>query len=158
METLAPRLLRYCLARTGDAGLAEEAAQDALTALVRRWRRYGPPDNADGFAFAIARRRALRALVRRRLLAPLDALGMAHKCQHPGSNTERAIEQRDELQRTLAALSHLGHRDRESILLAAVGELDTAAAAEALGISSSAFKMRLHRARQRLDTLLETDR
>jgi sigma-70-like protein len=35
---LAPRLLAYALARTGCRATAEDVAQDALTALVRRWR------------------------------------------------------------------------------------------------------------------------
>jgi DNA-directed RNA polymerase specialized sigma24 family protein len=34
---LAPRLLRYCTARTRDAAAAEEIAQESLTALIRHW-------------------------------------------------------------------------------------------------------------------------
>ncbi len=70
---LAPRLIGYVLARTGCRGTAEDIAQDALTALVRRWRQIGPPESPDAFAFAIARRRAGRAVARRALLAPIDA-------------------------------------------------------------------------------------
>jgi len=45
VEEIAPRLLRYCLGEIGDRGLAEEAAQEGLTALVQRWRRQGPPES-----------------------------------------------------------------------------------------------------------------
>ena len=64
----------YALARTGCRGMAEDVAQDALTALVPRWHTSGPPESPDAYAFAIARRRAGRALVRRALLAPVDVL------------------------------------------------------------------------------------
>jgi RNA polymerase sigma-70 factor (ECF subfamily) len=149
---LAPQLLRYGLGRTGDAALAEEVAQDALAALVARWRRFGAPDCPAAFAFAVARRRAGRALLRRRLLAPLRPLREAASCQ-PGP--EESAAARSELALVLAALRRLPGRDREALLLAGAGDLDTAAASAALGISPPAFKMRLHRARQRLKQLLE---
>lgn len=59
---LAPRLIAYLCARTGNRALAEDLAQDALIALVQTWRRHGPPDSPDAFVFAIAKRRAGRAL------------------------------------------------------------------------------------------------
>ena len=75
VTALAPRLIGYVFARTGCHGIAEDIAQDALTALVRRWRQQlGPPESPDAFAFAIGRRRAGRALARRALMAPIDAL------------------------------------------------------------------------------------
>jgi len=40
---LAPGLLRYAKARTRSTELAEDVAQEALVALVARWRRFGPP-------------------------------------------------------------------------------------------------------------------
>lgn len=74
LADLAPRLLRYATGRTGDPGLGEEIAQETLTALVQRWRRLGPPDSPEAFVFAIARRRAGRAVLKRRLLLPLSAV------------------------------------------------------------------------------------
>ena len=72
VRQLAPGLLRYCAARTRDRGLAEEIAQEALAALVQRWRRHGAPDSPEAFAFAVARRRSMRALLRRRMWVPLE--------------------------------------------------------------------------------------
>jgi RNA polymerase sigma-70 factor (ECF subfamily) len=66
----------------------------------------------------------------------------------------RAIAQ-SETRRVRAALSRLSHRDREAILLVAVGELTMRDAAAALGLSVSAVKMRLSRSRARLTALLE---
>ena len=152
VRDLAPRLLRYCLARTCDAGLAEEIAQDCLAALVQRWRKSGAPDSAEAFAFAIARRRAGRALLRRRLWVPIEVLtGNGDKAPSPESRTIERLEQK----RVLAAVSRLPRIEREALLLVAVGELSSEDAASMLGISPSALKMRIHRARRRMAGLLE---
>ena len=47
------------------------------------------------------------------------------------------------------ALAALGERDREALLLVAWDGLEPAAAAEALGVRSGTFAVRLHRARRR---------
>jgi predicted RNA polymerase sigma factor len=74
--------------------MAEDVAQDALTVLVRRWRTSGPPESPDAYAFAIARRRAGRAVVRHALLAPL---GVLRDAGHAGPNAEQAYAGRAEL-------------------------------------------------------------
>ena len=152
VRELAPQLLRFCLGQTGDAAMAEEAAQEALTALVQRWRRHGPPDCPAAFAFAIARRRALRLSFQRRLLLPIQIL---LEGRSPLPDPEEQAAGRTELGRTLAAMRRLPGRDREALLLVAAGELGLAESARVLGISLSALKMRVHRARKRLQQLLE---
>jgi RNA polymerase sigma factor (sigma-70 family) len=152
VRELAPQLLRYALGQTGDPSLAEEVAQDALAALVQQWRRHGPPDCPAAFAFVVARRRAARLSFQRRLLFPLSVLFETESAD-PGPEAQAAS--RTNLSRTLTALKKLSGRDREALLLVAVGELGHGEAARVLGISLSALKMRVHRARQRLQQLLE---
>jgi len=153
VSRLGPDLLRFCIGVSGDPATGEELAQEALTALVRYWRREGPPDSPPAFAFTVARRAARRARVRRRLLLPLGFLLEGQP--HPGPNPHEAACQRSELSETLAALRGLAPRDREAILLAASGNHSVDEASRILGISASAFKMRLHRARRRLSSALE---
>lgn len=149
---LAPRVLRYSRGRTHCPHLAEEVAQDALSALVQRWRRRGPPENPTAFVFAIARRRSARALLRRRLMVPLEALlDRPSPAPDPAEKTQR----RAAVDEALAALGRLAARDREVLLLVAGGELDLGSIGEILGISGSAVKMRVHRARKRLAKLSE---
>jgi RNA polymerase sigma-70 factor (ECF subfamily) len=158
VKELAPQLLRYSLGRTGDAGLAEDVVQDALTALVQRWRRHGPPDCPAAFAFAVARRRAGRLIFRRRLLEPLHVLldgNNGHSGHSPLPGPEERATLRTDLGRTLAALRRLSGLDREALLLVSVAELGPTEGARVLGISVSALKMRVHRARKRLLQLLE---
>ncbi|HEX4962117.1 MAG TPA: sigma-70 family RNA polymerase sigma factor [Thermoanaerobaculia bacterium] len=152
VRELTPQLLRYALGRTGDPALAEEVAQDALAALVQRWRRYGPPECPAAFVFAVARRRAFRLTFKRRLLFPLHLLLDG---ESPLPNPEERAVARTDLGRTLAALRRLSGQDREALLLVGVGELGPAEGARVLGISVSALKMRVHRARQRLLKILE---
>ena len=56
--------------------------------------------------------------------------------------------------RVQAALDALRERDRELLRLAVWEQLDTADGAATLGCSVAAYKVRLHRARRRLELLL----
>jgi RNA polymerase sigma factor (sigma-70 family) len=152
VHDLAPRLLGYCLLRTGDRGLAEDLAQEALAALVHRWRRHGPPDSAAAFVFAIARRRAGRALFRRRLWLPLDDLRARPS---PSVDPEARLLEDAERRRLTRALARLRPADREVLLLTAVAGLSLAETATAMKTGLSAAKMRAMRARTRLRQLLE---
>jgi RNA polymerase sigma factor (sigma-70 family) len=144
---LAPRLLAYLCARTGNRALAEDLAQDALVALVQAWRRHGPPDSPDAFAFAIAKRRAWRALARRALLSPLDVL---RGTRDAAVAVDLALEHREALDAVLRAIQALPRRDREVLLLRATGELCIADIAGVTGATAAAVKTRLSRARRRL--------
>jgi RNA polymerase sigma-70 factor (ECF subfamily) len=152
LRDLAPRLLRYCTGRTGDPALGEDVAQESLAALVQRWRRHGPPDSPEAFVFAIARRRAGRALLKRRLLVPLAALA-AHAGDAP--NPEQQAVATADGRSVRAALTLLPRHDREALLLVVAGGLSTSDAARTLHISESALKMRTFRARKKLSALLE---
>ena len=148
---LAPRVLRYAAARLGDRSLAEDVAQESLAALVRAWRNGGPPESVEAFVFAIARRRVGRLIWRRRLWLPLEH---ASNARDAGPTPEARAIARDDARRMRAALAHLSNRDREALLLVALGELTMVDAAAAMGLSVSAVKMRVHRARARLAALL----
>jgi len=148
---LAPRLIAYALARTGCRGAAEDIAQDALTALVRRWRLAGPPESPDAFAFAIAKRRATRVIARRAVMAPIDALVDTARDE---ASVAKAYEDRHELSIVLSALWALSRADREALLLRAAGELSFDEIAAILCTSTAAAKMRVSRARRRLAALL----
>jgi RNA polymerase sigma-70 factor (ECF subfamily) len=152
VRDLAPQLLRFSLGQTGDAALAEEAAQEALTALVQRWRRQGPPESPAAFVFAIARRRAFRLSLKRRLFEPLQSLFDRHS---PEPSPEDQAVSRADFSRLLKALRRLKPGDREALLLVGVEEMNLHRGAEVLGVSLSAIKMRVHRARKRLVKILE---
>ncbi len=152
VRQLAPRVLGYCVLRTGDRSLAEEVAQESLTALVQRWRRHGPPRSPDAFVFAVARRRAGRALFKRRLAVPLDHL-LPRRADR--GNPEQTLLEDEERRRLVASLCRLSRSDRDLILLLAVADVTLADASSVLGVSVPAIKMRSLRAKRRLRALLE---
>jgi RNA polymerase sigma-70 factor (ECF subfamily) len=152
IRELTPGLMRYCTARTRDRSLAEEIAQESLAALVRRYRSRGAPDSPQAFVFAVARRRATRAVFSRCLWLPLQLL--AGSRDH-APDPEATVLGRSEYAALERALEQLPARDREALLIVAVGGLKTTEAARVLGISESALKMRTLRARQRLQALME---
>jgi RNA polymerase sigma-70 factor (ECF subfamily) len=152
IRELTPGLLRYCTACTRDRSLAEEIAQESLAALITRWNRHGAPDSPQAFLFAVARRRAARAVLSRRLWLPLRLLaGSRDNAPDP----EEAALHRSECTMLGRALDQLPARNREALLIVAVGGLKTSEAARVLGISESALKMRMLRARQCLHALME---
>jgi RNA polymerase sigma-70 factor (ECF subfamily) len=153
VTAMAPSLLRYCIGVCGDRSAGEDTAQEALTVLVAHWQREGAPDSPRALAYTVARRRMARWRWRRRLMRPLEALLEA---RHPAPGPDLLASQRETLDAVLAALSRLSTRDREALLLVMDGDLSSEEAAQLLGVGRSAFKMRVHRARQRLARVLES--
>lgn len=149
---LAPDLLRFCTGLTRSPVEGEEIAQESLASLVRYWRIHGPPESPTAFAYTVARRQAFRLHRRLKRFLPLDLL--EHR-PHPAQSPEATSIKRQELEEALRALGALSMNDREALLLAADGELGVEEAARIVGVQPSAFKMRVHRARQRLCARLE---
>ena len=152
LRALAPRLIAYAVARTGSLPAAEDVAQEVLLALIRRWQRLGPPASPAAFVFAIAKRRIGRVLARRALTVPLEVL-RGH--QAGGPTVEEAYVTRTELRGALTDLQALPRRDREALLLRALGELSYEEIASICGSSVAAIKMRVSRARRRLSEFQE---
>ena len=147
VNELAPRLLRYCRGRVADPDAARDVAQQALTALVERWRKHGAPDSPEAFVFRIASRRAARHGVWWRRWVSLDGAAEPAGESSPGSHS------RLRLRALRRAIEKLSHKEKEALLLVVAGELSMESAAAALGVSVSAVKMRLSRARARLREL-----
>jgi RNA polymerase sigma factor (sigma-70 family) len=55
----SPRLIAGLARITGDVGLAEDLAQDALVAALERWPQTGVPDNPGAWLMATAKHRAI---------------------------------------------------------------------------------------------------
>jgi RNA polymerase sigma-70 factor (ECF subfamily) len=72
-----------------------------------------------------------------------------------GMAPTQLIEQREIRERVRAAIDRLPESYRTVLLLRDIEELDTAEAAQALGVNPNTVKIRLHRARQALAKLLE---
>lgn len=147
-------VLAYALRRVGDR---EDAADVVAETFLIAWRRLGEVPAGDGerlWLYAVARRvianlhRSERRRTRlgRRLAESLRT----ELAAHPTPDGEAA--------EALRAMAELGEEDRELLLLIAWEGLAPSEAAKVLAISSLATRSRLHRARRRLQNLLEADR
>ena len=130
-------------------------AEDVVAeTFVVCWRRFDDvPDDPLPWLFGVARRCLAnrrrsddrRSALAERAGAELDAAGR---------DVADAVGERD---RMLTAFAALSENDREVLSLVAWEGLDVAGAAQAMGCSTAALKVRLHRARRRLRRHLEED-
>jgi RNA polymerase sigma-70 factor, ECF subfamily len=103
-----PRIVAALIRLTGDWTLAEDCAQEALTAALERWPADGVPANPGGWLMTVARNKAVdvlrRATVERRKLALLaasppeeegdvvdDRLRLIFTCCHPALSLEARV-------------------------------------------------------------------
>jgi RNA polymerase sigma-70 factor, ECF subfamily len=148
-ERHAQDVYRFALYLSGDFALAQDlAAETFAKAWVARDRiRVG---SVKAYLLMIARN-LYRDEKRRRGAVPLPAnLEVADTAAGP----EASAQARHELQRVLDALREIPDADRELLSMAAIEGLTHQAIATALEISVDAVKVRVHRARVRLNAVL----
>ena len=159
-DAIAPRLLGFLCKATRDHSAAEDLMQQTLLQMHRARGSFIPGAAVTPWAFAIARRliidRARRRRVERRLFAdaPADA-------DQPAFQPIAAIAAADDLLharrlewRVRERLESLPEIQRTAYRLLQQDGLSLKAAAEVLGISVSAVKLRAHRAYQALRATL----
>jgi RNA polymerase sigma-70 factor (ECF subfamily) len=123
----------------------------AAEAMAIAWRRLADVPSADARPWLIVTARNLLLAERRTEPAssrqPLGDVDL----EAPAEQLPPELDLDPELALGLRALSE---QDREALLLIAWDDLTPALAAATLGISATAFRVRLHRARRRLGDLL----
>ena len=148
------RVHAVCRRLTGNDADANDAAQEALIAIVRGLPRFDGRSSIGTWVYRIATNAALDEL-RRRRRRPLptgdDAVVRAH-VDDPG--TEQALADRLALE---AALASLPEDFRIAVVLRDVADLDYAEIAEVLGIPPGTVRSRIARGRAALaDRLTST--
>jgi RNA polymerase sigma-70 factor (ECF subfamily) len=145
---------RVATAITGWTADAEEATQNGLVKAYR---------SLDGFKAGAAFRPWLLRIVVNEAHNVVRAerrhrrLGLRAAEQHdaPAPGPDERVLAREELDTILGALRRLPETDRVAIALRYFAELPDPEAAALLGASQEAYRVRLLRARRRLQTLLE---
>jgi RNA polymerase sigma-70 factor (ECF subfamily) len=125
---------------------SRDAEAVAGEAMAIAWRRLADVPVDDARPWLIATTRNLLLAERRRQpdrFQDLDGIDLAA----PEPSVSVALDLDPDL---AAGLSALSDQDREALLLVAWEDLTPALAAASLGITASAFRVRLHRARRRL--------
>jgi RNA polymerase sigma-70 factor (ECF subfamily) len=142
-EQHADAVTRYCFRRIRSAALADDACSE--TFLVA-WRRFDDiPDEPLPWLFAVARRVAGN-LVR----GDLRREALNHRLSVTASEETAPAEQHDDPELE-AALADLREPDREALMLVYWDGLTTGEAATAMRTTPAAVRVRLYRARRRLE-------
>lgn len=128
----------YCL-RRADATLAEDALAETFEIAWRRWNDI--PSQPKAWLFGVARRvLANRRRAETRQQALVDRIAAQPRVEEAAEEGPPVLE----------ALRRLPPLDQEALRLAAWEELSSREAAQVLGCSPVAFRIRLLRARRRL--------
>jgi RNA polymerase sigma-70 factor (ECF subfamily) len=148
-ERYSRDIYRFALGLSGDPSLAEEIAQETF---VRAWVTPGEICGGTVKAYLLTIARNLYRSERRRMARQI-ALDGTQTDPRPGP--EEVTSGRLELDAVLAALQTLPEADRAALLMHAQEGLPYAAIASALGVSITAAKVRVHRARIKLRRLCD---
>jgi RNA polymerase sigma-70 factor, ECF subfamily len=159
------RLLGLARRLTNNDEDARDVLQDAFLSAFRAMDRFAGESRLSTWLHRIVVNTALMKLRarRRRPEEPLDPLlptfasdGRSAERYAEWPDAERAIEQRETRERVRGGIERLPESHRTVLMLRDIEGLDTRETATMLGITENAVKIRLHRARQALRTLLDT--
>jgi len=152
-DALAPRLYGYLLRQTGDRATAEDLLQQTMLHVHRARVRFIPGAEVSPWAFAIARRLFLDGL--RRLKREPRAEGVEPdaraSAEPPADEVVHARELAVRVDRVLAGLPE---SQRAAFQLIKQEGFSVAEAAQVLGTTVAAVKLRAHRAYQALRVAL----
>jgi RNA polymerase sigma-70 factor (ECF subfamily) len=161
-ELVAPRVLAHLACMTMDRALAEDLLQETFAKVHRAREAYMRGANPVPWMIAIGHRACLDELRRRRRARTHLGRYDDAACERGG----RLADSRDEEARTrvadevqiaavLDALGALPERQRDAVMLTKLQGLSTADAANALGTTRGAIKLRAHRAYESLRRALD---
>jgi RNA polymerase sigma-70 factor (ECF subfamily) len=145
--TLAYRIVR-------DRHYAEDVVQETFIKVIRSIGTYRGDGPIAAWIYRIAYREAI-GVTRRRIEEPLDPADAIEQAERSPVNVEEQVLTGELSVRLDEAIGSLSEPVRAAFVLRDVEGLQTAEVAAALGVSESAVKMRLARARESLRTQLE---
>ena len=144
----AQDVYRFSVWLSGDS---EEAKDITSETFVRAWTAYGnvKMETVKAYLFTIARNVFLQRERRTRRQVPLDS-----SMPDPTPGPDQIAEQRSDIQAVLTALQELAEIDRAALIMRVQDELPYEEIARSLGISLPAAKVKVHRARLKLASLI----
>lgn len=152
-ERAYPRAYAVAFGLIGDAGLAEDATQDAFVAAYRQRARYRGDGPVEAWLYRIVVNAAISTLRRRRgrAVVALDSFR-----EGPPLSTD-ATEPAVDAACLAEALRRLDHRARAAVVLRYYLDLDYATIARVLDTSPSNVGVILTRSRDRLRSSITAD-
>jgi RNA polymerase sigma-70 factor (ECF subfamily) len=154
VEAYQVPVFNLCYRMLGDAGLAEDAAQETFLRAYRNLTAFDPRRPFRTWVLSIAAHHAIDQMRKRRVpTMPLeDALDEAAP-RDPAPGPEAALVSREGAEDVQGLLARLHPSDRAAVVLRYWYDLSYEDMAGALQTSVSGVKSRLHRARKQLASL-----
>jgi RNA polymerase sigma-70 factor, ECF subfamily len=146
-RTYARDVHRFALFLSGDPALADDIVSETF---IRVWKARERVDlsTVKAYLLAIARNVFLQHVRRVKRHVNLDELDERIADSRPGPHEQ--ADARNELRAVMASLQSLPEVDRAALLMRTDAAVPYEDIARALGISVSAAKVKVHRARQKL--------
>jgi len=152
-DGLAARLFGFLLRQTRDRARAEDVLQQTLLQIHRARDRFLPGAEVTPWAFAIARRLLVDSL-RRGKREVLTDDGELDPGKDRGPTADELVQARELAQRIEGVLARLPQSQRTAFELIKNEGLSVAEAAQVLGTTVAAVKLRAHRAYEALRAAL----
>jgi RNA polymerase sigma factor (sigma-70 family) len=157
-ETCQRGILRYCVARLGDA-LGAEVMQEVFLTMVTALRTYRPGPPVESWLYGMAKHRcqqALRNRTRRQDIATAFGKDIGQQVHaEPSAPPGAGLEAWERTTRMAASLTKLPDLERIVLHWRFHQGLSVAESAEALGMSEAAVRKRLQRALRRLKEMMD---
>ena len=142
-------LARTLTVALADRAAAEEAAQEALTRALRRWRHVRALDRPAAWLYVVAMNH-VRDGRRRERREPQWEVELDTSTPDPSGGVATAVSVRD-------AITTLPARQREAVVLRYLADLPLADVADAMGCAVGTVKATLHQALRSLRVELEEE-
>jgi len=165
VRNYTPPLLRVARRLLGNDDEARDALQDAFISVFRSIRSFEAGSRLSTWLHRVVVNAALMKLRTRRRHPEEEIEKYLPLFQEDGhqivpsvewmESAETALQRKEMRQLVRAAIDRLPDTYRTVLLLRDIEEMNTEETAEILGISTTAAKLRLHRARQALRTQLD---
>ena len=133
----------------GDRHLAEDVVQETFVKVMRSLETYRGDGPIAAWLYRIGYREAIAA-TRKRRETPFDPEEMLDAGDRTVASVEDAVLAAELTRRLDTAIGRLAEPLRSAFVLRDIEQLSTSEVAQSLGVSVSAVKMRLARARQAL--------
>ena len=156
VEKFQMPVFNLCYRMLGDSAEAEDAAQESFWRAYQSLNRYDQKRPFATWLLSISAHFCIDQLRKRRLVTlPMDILP-EEDAPDPAPNPESSYNQREEQQNLHKLLAGLNPQDRAAIIMRYWYDLSEEEIGEALSLSVSAVKSRLHRARRELAQMWQT--
>ena len=157
VEAHQSHVYNLCYRMLGNPQSAEDAAQETFLRAYQHLHRYDSRRSFATWLLSIAAHYCIDRLRRRRFsLTPIDEDGERGSFELPDADApspEVEVMRREQREQMQSLLQHLGSVDRAAIILRYWQDCSEVEIAEALDLTVSAVKSRLHRSRRELASL-----